>query len=102
MYITLKDLMLDSNFRGGGISVVKYVRTSIDNCYITHFTTDGIFVQSGHETYIRNLFLDQHITTGGERNFCGTAINLVGNDNAVTDVVIFSANIGIMVSGQAS
>ncbi|KAE9598699.1 hypothetical protein Lal_00022477 [Lupinus albus] len=104
-YITLKDLLLDSNFRGGGISVINSLRISIDNCYITHFTTNGILVQSGHETYIRNSFLGQHITAGGdknERNFSGTAINLQGNDNAVTDVVIFSAAIGIMVSGQAN
>ncbi|XWS62333.1 hypothetical protein CRYUN_Cryun06bG0002100 [Craigia yunnanensis] len=104
-YITLKDLMLDSNYRGGGISVVNSLRTSIDNCYIAHFTTNGILVQGGHETYIRNSFLGQHITAGGdggERNFSGTAINLMGNDNAVTDVVIFSAAIGIMASGQAN
>ncbi|XVF00465.1 hypothetical protein REPUB_Repub04eG0003500 [Reevesia pubescens] len=104
-YITLKDLMLDSNYRGGGISVVNSLRTSIDNCYITHFTTTGILVQYGHETYIRNSFLGQHITAGGdagERNFSGTAINLMGNDNAVTDVVIFSAAIGIIASGQAN
>ncbi|XVF68391.1 hypothetical protein PTKIN_Ptkin10aG0202000 [Pterospermum kingtungense] len=104
-YITLKDLMLDSNYRGGGISVVNSLRTSIDNCYITHFTTNGILVKGGHETYIRNSFLGQHITAGGdsgERNFSGTAINLMGNDNAVTDVVIFSAAIGIMASGQAN
>lgn len=104
-YITLKDLMLDSNYRGGGISVINSLRTSIDNCYITHFTTDGILVQSGHETYIRNSFLGQHITAGGdhnERNFSGTAINLEGNDNAVTDVVIFSAAVGIMISGPAN
>ncbi|XVE67567.1 hypothetical protein DITRI_Ditri08aG0170800 [Diplodiscus trichospermus] len=104
-YITLKDLMLDSNYRGGGISVVNSLRTSIDNCYIAHFTTNGILVQGGHETYIRNSFLGQHITAGGdrgERNFSGTAINLKGNDNAVTDVVIFSAAVGIMASGQAN
>ncbi|OIV90209.1 hypothetical protein TanjilG_01405 [Lupinus angustifolius] len=104
-YITLKDLLLDSNFRGGGISVINSLRTNIDNCYITHFTTNGILVQSGHETYIRNSFLGQHITAGGdkgEKNFSGTGINLQGNDNAVTDVVIFSAAIGIMVSGQAN
>lgn len=104
-YITLKDLLLDSNFRGGGISVINSLRTSIDNCYITHFTTNGILVQSGHETYIRNSFLGQHITAGGdkhERNFSGTGINIQGNDNAVTDVVIFSAAIGIMVTGQAN
>ncbi|GAU35258.1 hypothetical protein TSUD_323950 [Trifolium subterraneum] len=104
-YITFKDLLLDSNYRGGGISVINSLRTNIDNCYITHFTTDGILVQSGHETYIRNTFLGQHITAGGDKNekdFSGTAINLQGNDNAVTDVVIFSANIGIMVTGQAN
>ncbi|XP_057971589.1 polygalacturonase QRT3 [Malania oleifera] len=104
-HITLRDLTLDSNFRGGGISVVKSLRTGIDNCYITHFATNGILVQNGHETYIRNSFLGQQITAGGdagERNFSGTAINLMGNDNAVTDVVIFSAAVGIMVSGQAN
>ncbi|XP_027339119.1 polygalacturonase QRT3 [Abrus precatorius] len=104
-FITMKDLLLDSNFRGGGISVINSLRTNIDNCYITHFTTNGILVQSGHETYIRNSFLGQHITAGGdknERNFSGTGITLQGNDNAVTDVVIFSAAIGIMVTGQAN
>ncbi|KAL2604042.1 hypothetical protein AAZX31_09G049900 [Glycine max] len=104
-FITLKELLLDSNFRGGGISVINSLRTNIDNCYITHFTTNGILVQSGHETYIRNSFLGQHITAGGdknERNFSGTGITLQGNDNAVTDVVIFSAAIGIMVTGQAN
>ncbi|KAJ0452333.1 putative endo-polygalacturonase [Helianthus annuus] len=97
--------MLDCNFKGGGIRIVDALRTSIDNCYITHFTTTGILVQRGHETYIRNSFLGQHITAGGdpnERNFTGTAIDLQGNDNAITDVVIFSAQVGIMVSGQAN
>uniref|UniRef100_A0A0V0IAD6 Putative polygalacturonase QRT3-like n=1 Tax=Solanum chacoense TaxID=4108 RepID=A0A0V0IAD6_SOLCH len=104
-FITLRDLLLDANFRGGGIQVINSVRTSIDNCYITHFTTNGILAKGGHETYIRNSFLGQHITAGGdkaERNFSGTAINLMGNDNSVTDVVIFSAEIGIIVSGQAN
>ena len=97
--------MLDCSYRGGGISVINSLRTSIDNCYIAHFNTEGILVQDGHETYIRNSFLGQHITAGGdpgERNFSGTAINLMGNDNAVTDVVIFSAAIGVMISGQAN
>ncbi|KAL2473992.1 Polygalacturonase QRT3 [Forsythia ovata] len=104
-FITLRDLLLDSNYRGGGIHVVNSLRTSIDNCYITHFTTNGILVKGGHETYIRSSYLGQHITAGadpGERNFSGTAINLMGNDNSVTDVVIFSAAVGIMVSGQAN
>ncbi|MCL7031341.1 hypothetical protein MKW94_015488 [Papaver nudicaule] len=104
-YITIKDVMLDANYTGGGISVINSLRTTIDNCYISHFTTDGILVQGGHETYIHNSFLGQHITAGGdpgEKNFGGTGINIMGNDNAVTDVVIFSAEVGIRISGQAN
>ncbi|KHN47731.1 Polygalacturonase QRT3 [Glycine soja] len=104
-FITLKDLLLDSNYRGGGISVINSLRTSIDNCYITHFTTNGILVQSGHETYIRNSFLGRHIIAGedkNERDFSGTGISLQGNDNAVTDVAILSAAIGLMVTGEAN
>ncbi|XP_021901642.1 polygalacturonase QRT3-like isoform X2 [Carica papaya] len=104
-FITLKDLLLDCNHRAGGISVKNSLRITIDNCYITHFTSNGILVQGGHETYIRNSFLGQHITAGAdkrERNFSGTAISLIGNDNAVTDVVIFSAAKGILIEGQAN
>ncbi|KAF6146291.1 hypothetical protein GIB67_008175 [Kingdonia uniflora] len=103
--IIIKDLMLDSNYRGGGISVINSLRITIDNCYIVHFITNGVLVKSGHETYIPNLFLGQHITAGRNhnvRNFSGTGINLMGNDNAITDVIIFSAQIGVMVSGQAN
>ncbi|KAL9661804.1 hypothetical protein QQ045_026632 [Rhodiola kirilowii] len=103
--VTLRDLLLDANFRGGGISITNSLRISITNCYVTHFTTDGIISRAGHETYIHNSFLGQHITAGGdpgERNFSGTAITLAGNDNAVTDVVIFSAKTGVFISGQAN
>lgn len=104
-FITLRDLLLDSNYRGGGIKVTNSLRTSIDNCYVTHFNTTGILAQGGHETYIRNSYLGQHITAGGdsgERGFSGTAIVLAGNDNIVNDVVIFSAQTGILISGQAN
>jgi len=97
--------LLDANYRGGCISVPNSVRTGIDNCFITHFMSNGILVKGGHETYIRNSYLGQHITAGGdpgERNFTGIAINLQGNDNAVTDVIIFSAEVGIMATGQAN
>ncbi|PQQ21135.1 polygalacturonase QRT3 [Prunus yedoensis var. nudiflora] len=103
--VTLKDLMMNSNFRGGGIAVINSLRTTIDNCYISHFTTSGILIQGGHETYVRNSFIGQHINIGGdhrERNFSGIGINIQGNDNAITDVVIFSASIGVMVQGQAN
>ncbi|KAM6589890.1 hypothetical protein CsatA_012495 [Cannabis sativa] len=103
--VTIKDMMLNANFRGGGISLVNSIRITIENCYISHFTTNGILIQGGHETYIRNSFIGQHINVGGdhrEKDFSGIGINIIGNDNSVTDVVIFSASIGIMVEGQAN
>ncbi|KAG0499505.1 hypothetical protein HPP92_004196 [Vanilla planifolia] len=104
-YITLSSLMIDANHRAGGISVVNSLRTLIESSYIVHFASKGIWVQDGHETIISRSFLGQHITAGGdpfERSFSGTAIRLDGNDNIVTDVVIFSASIGVLVSGQAN
>jgi hypothetical protein len=50
-------------------------------------------VQGGHETYIRNLFLGQHIIAGAiptEKEFNGVSISLMGNDNVAIDVVIIS------------
>ncbi|WOK93340.1 polygalacturonase QRT3 [Canna indica] len=104
-FVTFRDLLLDCNYRGGGIAVIDALRTSVHNVYIVHFTSYGISVQAGHETMIRNSFIGQHITAGGdpgEKKFNGTAISLAGNDNSVTDVVIFSAAIGVLVSGQAN
>ncbi|XP_073057510.1 polygalacturonase QRT3-like isoform X1 [Primulina eburnea] len=104
-FVTLRDLFLNCNYRGGGIQVVKSLRINIDNCYITHFSTVGVSVKGGHETSIRHSTVGQHITAGGdpaERNVTGIGIELAGNDNSITDVVVFSAAIGIMLSGQAN
>jgi hypothetical protein len=104
-YATLRDLMLDCSYRGGGVTVVDSLRVAIDNCYVAHFASDGIAVRGGHETFIRNTFLGQHMTAGGdpgERGFTGTGIRLDGNDNSVSDVVVFSAATGIMVTAPAN
>ncbi|CAN6986417.1 unnamed protein product [Brassica rapa subsp. trilocularis] len=103
--VTFKDVLFDSSFRGGGLAVVNSARIRITDCYFLHFTTHGIKVQGGHETYISNTFLGQHSTVGGdrqERQFSGTGIDISSTDNAITDVVIFSAGVGILLNGQAN
>ncbi|KAJ6942777.1 polygalacturonase QRT3-like [Populus alba x Populus x berolinensis] len=103
--ITFRDILFDSGYRGGGIFVVNSARIRINNCFFLHFTTEGILVQGGHETFISSCFLGQHSTVGGdpgERNFSGTAIDLGSNDNAITDVALFSAAIGVLLRGQAN
>ncbi|KAK1375727.1 polygalacturonase QRT3 [Heracleum sosnowskyi] len=103
--ITFRDILFDSGFRGGGIFVVDSARIRIVDCFFLHFKTKGIQVQKGHETFISTCFLGAHPTVGGdkgERDFQGTAIDLASNDNAVTDVAIFSAAVGITLRGPAN
>ncbi|CAL5346665.1 unnamed protein product [Camellia sinensis] len=103
--ITFRDILFDSSYHGGGIFVIDSARIRIHDCFFIHFTSEGILVQKGHETFISTSFLGQRSTVGGdkgERDFSGTAIDLASNDNAVTDVVIFSAATGIILRGQAN
>ncbi|KAJ0485465.1 putative endo-polygalacturonase [Helianthus annuus] len=103
--ITFRDILFDSSNIGGGLRVVDSARTRVNNCFFLHFVTEGILVERGHETFISSCFMGEIPTIGGdqhERDFMGTAIDLASNDNAVTDVVIFSAAIGMVLRGQAN
>lgn len=103
--ITFHDILFDSSYQGGGIFIVDSVRIRINNCFFLHFSSQGISVQKGHEIYISNSFLGQHPSVGGdkiEKDYSGTAIALASNDNAITDVAIFSAAIGVLLTGQAN
>ncbi|KAG0499502.1 hypothetical protein HPP92_004193 [Vanilla planifolia] len=103
--ITFRDVVFDGSFIGGGLLVVDSARTRIDDCFFIHFGTDGMLVEGGHETYVASTFVGQYLTIGGdprERNFSGIGIDLASNDNALTDVVIFSAGKGVVLRGQAN
>ncbi|CAN1814572.1 Polygalacturonase QRT3 [Linum perenne] len=104
--ITFRDIMFDSGFSGGGLVVVDAARTRIINSYFLNFTSQGILVQGGHETFIEKCFIGQQPTIvrshKEERNFTGTGIDLASNDNVITDIVIFAAEIGMLVRGQAN
>jgi hypothetical protein len=103
--IVIRDLLLDAGFRGGGLLIVDSMRITVENVYISHFETDGILVESGHEAVIRDSFLGQFITAGGdsrESDFTGIGINLISSGNVVSDVVIFSAAYGISLSGEGN
>ncbi|XP_062095660.1 polygalacturonase QRT3 [Humulus lupulus] len=103
--ITFRDILFDSRYRGGGIFIIDSVRIRINNCFFLHFSTKGILVQKGHETFISNCFLGQYSTIGGdkgEKYFTGVGIDLESNDNAITDVAIFSAEVGVVLRGQAN
>ncbi|KAK4710610.1 hypothetical protein R3W88_005123 [Solanum pinnatisectum] len=103
--ITFHDILFDSGYRGGGLYVVDSARIRVTSCFFVHFNTEGVLVLRGHETFISNTFMGQHPTVGGdkgERDFSGIAIDLASNDNAITDVTIFSSAIGIVLRGEAN
>ncbi|CAA0823812.1 Pectin lyase-like superfamily protein [Striga hermonthica] len=103
--ITFRDILFDSSLRGGGIAVFDSARIRILDSFFLRFTTQGILVRRGHETFVSRCFLGQHPNDGNdptEPTFAGTGIDLSGNDNAVTDVVVFSALTGVSISGQAN
>ncbi|KAJ8758641.1 hypothetical protein K2173_000362 [Erythroxylum novogranatense] len=103
--ITFRDVLFDSGYHGGGLMIVNSARIRITDCLFIHFTSQGILVKGGHEVYISDSFLGQKPNVGGdpdERHFTGTAIELHSNDNAITDVAIFSAAIGVLLYGQAN
>lgn len=103
--VTFRDILFDSSYQGGGLLVIDSARIRVINCFFLHFSTQGILVVRGHETFISNCFLGQHPTVGGdslEKNYTGTAIDIASTDNAVTDVAIFSAATGIILRGRAN
>ncbi|CAL1352641.1 unnamed protein product [Linum trigynum] len=104
--ITFSDLLFDSGHSGGGLLVVDTARVRILNSYFFNFTTQGILVQGGHETFIQTCFVgQQHPTVGRDKNeryYSGTGIDLASNDNVITDTVIFSVQVGLLVRGQAN
>ncbi|CAN1343819.1 Polygalacturonase QRT3 [Linum perenne] len=109
--ITFRDIMFDSGFSGGGLVVVDAARTRIINSYFLNFTSQAILVgiffllPGGHETFIEKCFIGQRPTIGShkeEEHFSGTGIDLASNDNVITDTVIFAAQIGLLVRGQAN
>ncbi|KAL6561847.1 hypothetical protein OROGR_002854 [Orobanche gracilis] len=103
--ITFRDILFDSGFRGGGLLVIDSIRIRIVDCFFIRFTTQGIMVKRGHETFVSGCFLGQHLTDGGdpdEKHYTGAGIDIASTDNAITDVAVFSARIGIVLRGNAN
>ncbi|CAN1828547.1 Polygalacturonase QRT3 [Linum perenne] len=103
--ITFRDILFDSGHRGGGLLVVDAARTRIVNSYFMNFTSQGMLIQGGHETFIISCFIGQKPSVGNdktEKNFTGTGIDMASNDNIITDTVIFSSDIGLLLRGQAN
>ena len=105
---TLEDLQLDCAQTGGGIHTSGALRVAVSRVYVHGFTTAGVRATQGHETHITDSFLGQWwwhedpSTPQPHGTTTGTAILIDGQDHWITDVIIFSAAVGIEMEGGAA
>ncbi|KAL3679570.1 hypothetical protein R1sor_022526 [Riccia sorocarpa] len=105
--ITIKDMMFDGNYVAGGLLIVDSLRVNVENLYVSHYATDGILIEGSSEVSIQNSYFGHFIRTENseqqeEENASGVGINIISNDNVVSNVVIFSGDVGIQISGQGN
>ncbi|KAL5977508.1 hypothetical protein ACLOJK_021855 [Asimina triloba] len=84
--ITLRDVLFDSSYRGGGFHAVDASKAAARPSFPAPWGRTS-----------------RPAATRKDRNFSGTAIfDLASNDNVITHVAIFSAAVGVMLRGQAN
>ena len=115
-FITISDIFLDaSHIAAGGIQVSKTMGTTITNSFMTAFNVAGVLIDQGHETMISKCWVaeyywsDNHDQTKCVKGNTGldgsgsTGIIINGEDNIVSDIIIFDFTCtGVWVNGAAN
>ncbi|KAL2613428.1 hypothetical protein R1flu_025120 [Riccia fluitans] len=103
--ITIRDMMFDANYQAGGLLIVDSIRVNVENLYMSHYATDGILIEGSNEIYVQNSYFGHFIstvTTQHEEDASGVAINIISNDNVLSNILIFSGDVGVQISGQGN
>jgi len=114
-FIAIHDVFLDGGHRAAGcIQVNKTMGTTIGpSAFLTGFNQAGIAVNQGHETIISDSWLAENYwsdpkpsracTPDGSGNDGSTAVKLNGEDNYMSNVIIFDYTcLGVLVNGAAT
>jgi len=112
-FIVIEDMFLDgSHIAAGGINVFSTMGTTIGpSMFITGFNEAGVRVNQGHETMVFDSWIAEYYWSDSDpsKDKCneGTGgsigIELNGEDNYVTNVIIFDFTcLGVLVNGAAS
>jgi hypothetical protein len=101
------NLFLDAGHRGGGILVQSTMGTTIGpSCFFTGFSTAGVRVMQGHETLVSSSWFAEYYWSDhrkGGGNSSSVGVDIHGQDNYVTDVIVFDyTHLGVSVDGAAS
>ena len=116
-FITISDVFLDAaHVAAGGVHVAMTMGTTVTNSFVTGFHGAGILVDQGHETMVTDCWIaefywsEKHEKAACAAHFPSTnwtagsvGITINGEDNLVTDVIIFDFTcVGILVNGAAN
>ena len=112
-FITVSNVFLDAAHVGaGGIRVSMTMGTTITNSFAVGFRTAGILVDQGHETMVSECwFAEYYWSEHHSQSTCNkdvdgsgsTGIAINGEDNIVSDVIVFDFTcLGVWVNGAAN
>ena len=104
-YIGFADLFLDaSHVAAGGISVASTMGTTIETSFFTGFVDAGVRVSGGHETLVdSSWFAEYYWDATPPASATSTGIELDGQDNYITNVIVFDyTKLGVRVNGAAT
>lgn len=72
--------------------------------YIFNFTQIGIDVLSGHEVTIQQTWVGEYWWSDSRKEnrtaSVAVGVSIVGNDHVVSDVIVFSSRVGILIDGK--
>ena len=107
-FVVVEDIFLDAaHVSRGGVCVNKTMGTTIGpSIFITGYTEYGVQVNQGHETMIFDGWLAEYYWSDkhpSPSSSCSTAIELNGEDNYVTNTILFDFScLGVLVNGAAT
>lgn len=96
-----------SHVAAGCISITAAMGATIDSSSaIFGFTQNGIALFGGHETMITETWVAAYFWDSPYKEkcppSCGNGIGVFGNDHFVTNVIVFSAQTGVKLTGAAN
>ena len=106
--IGLDSIFLDAaHVAAGGIKVASTMGTTIGpSSFFTGFVEAGVRVLAGHETQVSESWLAEYYWSDhapARANSTSIGIDLRGQDNFVTDVIVFDfTKVGVSVDGAAT
>ena len=104
--IGFDNLFFDAGHRGGGLLVQSTMGATVGpSCFFTGFASAGVRVMQGHETLVSSSWFAEFYWSdpGKGGNSSSTGVDIHGQDNYLTDVIVFDfTKIGVSIDGAAS